>query len=346
MNTRLVFLVAAFAVHCGDSDQPTGGSGGSGAGDIGGAGGDGASSSIGGAGGENTGAGNIGGQNIGGQNTGGTGGAGPQACEPTPGDSHVELSCSDMILAVLQGDSPILRVTGKVAVETGVCATAQQVELLDSSDMVVQTLDASGVVEGNLFSDWAAEGPAESEVSDRCADLSGRIEPYEVVVHGLIDGGTFEARCGGASYWPPKVVLTCHEGITAAPIGVSAFVDGTGPGTITQLTARLEADAGLTSAGDFLQIVPFSWGMPPGQPLATPGWAANVMPVGEPDPYIALDYFFPGDPLGTDVCPLSNSNPMPGDPLPPVFIARGTGDSAGGPVETEIYFSLCTRVEI
>ncbi|MBI5160031.1 MAG: hypothetical protein HY996_01195 [Micrococcales bacterium] len=275
------------------------------------------------------------------------------ACAPAPGDAVIDASCDEVEMAIL--DSARMEVSGRVilGVGDGVCARVTSVDVL-VGDAVLQTLDGSpGALGLDFTSGVLATGDADASLAARC----GTDEPWAnvdgLVVRGRADGGTFEARCGTADFgtgWPPHTILTCHEGLDTPPGDGNAMVTAGEGFTWTDLYAYFPHAEGfaVTSIDPVMHIRPATSGFgggPPLEPFDTQDWTAWVGETDYPGMGAATQASLhaDGDPLGLDLCPITSPEPDPLAPLPPVFLARVTGQTTEGAFSSEIYVRMCTR---
>ncbi|MCC6898346.1 MAG: hypothetical protein IT377_05190 [Polyangiaceae bacterium] len=367
--SRTLFLASVpfgfFALACGSSDSsggPIDGGAGSGGSATGGStsGGAGGSAGSGTGGSAGSASGGSAGSGTGGAGTGGsaTGGAGGASCTPTGGSGTVKVSCDDVSLAVLEmaGKPASLRVAGRLVAANGTCLLPESVELVRPDKSTAHKLTAIGKALKAWDSVAWASGDATSEISGRCKDELDRIEPYGIIVKGKADGGTFEAKCGtgveGGSSWPPRVMLTCHSGLTDPPAFGNAMVQPMGPIVSTQLMGQLPhpAGPGVTSVASDIRIVPFQssfGGGAPVPPFSTSGWKTSVSETTIPATgqiSTSLNAFSDKDVLGA-ACPLpSPMDAMPPTP-PPIFFARLSGQGPSGAFTGELVVRMCTRTK-
>jgi len=279
------------------------------------------------------------------------------ACVPAAGDEIIQAHCDEVEIAVLAGGGPTrVQVRGRLSfgLGDGTCARADSVDVLRGQELV-QILDgAPGALGLDLTSGRLAEGEADAALSVRCGTDEDWADRFGLVVRGRVDGGTYEARCGSAdsgSGWPPRVLLTCHEGLAEPPGRGNAMVTGGDGFTWTDLYAYFPHPDGqaITAVGDAIRILPsfepWGFGGATTEPFDTQGWTAWVGETDIPGTGITTQASLhaDGDPLGLAVCPLTPPEPDPQAPLPPVFLARVTGTTEIGPFSSELYVSLCTR---
>jgi hypothetical protein len=318
----VLFTVACGSSGSGGSGQTSGGGAGSGTGGSGGIGstaGSGAAAGSGssaGSGGTGTGGGSGG--------TAGTGGnAGGPACEPTPGTEAKNVGCDQVRVGLIEhpGQAPL------------------------------QTIQTGGI-EAVAYSKRLLETEADPDVAALCNDEKKRVEPFGFVAKGRMDGGTFTAKCGAAgtgTSWPPGVAMTCHSGISEAPISGNSIVDSYATLTNTTLYSSFRHPPGsgkLTSVGPNVRIIPFPApysATPPMNAVDSTGWtgSASEMSVDGQD-YSQFQAFNPTDVLGTDICPAWDPND-PTPPAKPVYVARVGGQTTEGAFESEILVDICTR---
>ncbi|MBK8996460.1 MAG: hypothetical protein IPM35_12025 [Myxococcales bacterium] len=350
MTLRFVPIVLLLVSNaaCSSSGSSGAGSGGAGSAGLGGT-----SSGGGGQSGGSSGSGGSAGSSGSGGNAGSGGTA---SCTPSGGNATLDVYCDGVTLAVLEtsGKPAGLRVAGRLVASDGTCLKPESVELVRPDKSVAQKLTASG----DALTSWNnvhwASADAAAEISARCKDELDRIEPYGIIVKGLSDGGKFEAKCGTGvemgSSWPPRVMLTCHSGLTRPPAFGNAMVQPMGPITSTTLYGQFphEPGPGVTSVDPSIRIVPFASPFGGGTPVApfdTTGWTVNLSESNIPvtaELSTSLNAFSDKDLLG-DACPL----PAPMDAAlptpPPFFFARLTGQGPLGAFSGELVVSMCTR---
>jgi hypothetical protein len=195
----------------------------------------------------------------------------------------------------------------------------------------------------------AAAGPANTALAGLCATDSGRFDGIGLVVHGHMDGGTFTATCGSnasGATWPPSVVLTCHTGLSKAPIGSDASVMSVMGLAYDQMYGAIPQPPVVTSIDPTVHIVP---GTPPFSPVPlspsdTTGWMTSVSTMMQPDgsSVTNLSLVSSMDVLGSQLCPAGCAAP-PCPSTPPAFIVRVTGATDSGAFESELYVPMCPR---
>jgi hypothetical protein len=161
-----------------------------------------------------------------------------------------------------------------------------------------------------------------------------------------MDGGTFVAKCGNNTPdtgFPPRVVISCHSGLSAPPLGGNAYVQVLGSMAFPQVIAILPQPPMVTGADPTVHIIPDPAPFEsPMMPFDTTGWMALVGSMPEPNGTVATNIAFnqTTDVLGTQLCPAPPVNPMhPG----PALLARITGATSGGPFESEVFLRFCGR---
>ncbi len=286
-----------------------------------------------------------------------TDGDADDACVPEPGGDVVQAHCDELVIAVLGGGGGATRVQvrGRLffGLAEGTCARVGSVEIHDGREplQVLDGLPAGLALDGTTG--LVAEGPADAALSARCGTDEGWADRYGLVVRGEVDGGTYEARCGtldDGTGWPPRVLLSCHEGLAEPPGQGNAMVTGGEGFAWTDLYVYFDHPEGqaITGVDGTLRILPaldpFDFGGPV-SPFDTQGWTASVNETDLPGSGVAtqVNLHADGDPLGLDVCPVTPPQPDPQAPLPPVFLARMTGTTERGAFSSEVYVRMCTR---
>jgi hypothetical protein len=249
------------------------------------------------------------------------------------------------VVAHLAGKARVA-IAGRLSSTPGACIRIDGVDVVDAGSNVLEHIAVAGLA---LHSDdtvpWA-EADAVAAVTKPCGADTPRAEAFNVVVKGASDGGTFEVICGahgGGSSWPPGVQLTCHDGLDAPPRAYGDAMVTTNAKfgiTTTQLDAFFPEVDGIASVDGAVHVIPEVWMGQPLAPLDTTGWTATVSP-GQGSTQVSL--LADKDVLGTDACPVQSPNPQPGDPPPPILLARLKGMGAKGAFSSEVYVNLCTR---
>lgn len=349
-----LLLVCCLGVACSSSGSSGGASGG-----AGGAGGSGAGAGTGGTGNAGTGAGGsggaAGGAGVGGSaGVGGTGGA--TDCTPTSGSAKVTVLCDDVRLALLEmpGKPAHLQVRGRLSSGNDTCLMPESIELVRPDKSVAQTLTASGGAQKSWDYKLWASADAALEIGTRCKDELDRIEPYGIIVKGKADGGSFEAKCGSGvefgSAWPPRVVLTCHSGLSHPSAFGNAMVQPAGPFTMTTLHGHVPhaPGPGLGSVSGDIRIVPFQSSFGSSAPIApfdTSGWSLHLIETTIPatgEHSTSVDATSDQDLLG-ESCPAQQPMDAAFPEPPPLLFARLKGQGPSGPFSSELVVSMCTR---
>lgn len=292
------------------------------------------------------------------------GAPGPDAgglCTPTAGPATGGGYCDLFELAVFTFDdaAPEARLYGRVTPDgltTGGCAVVDEVEI-QRGGAVLGTLPGVGTFASGSETALLAQGPPLSEMTTRCEGDLERFGGFGLVVRGRVDGGTFEAHCAdaeGGSRWPPAIRVTCHHNVEGRPVGSYAMVSDTATFDSTSLSAYVPHGPGgaLTAVDSTVHVIPgFApalFGPPPPMldpfdagPFASAGVTESMLPgtstMTSNVSLFATDVLFP-----LAICPPPSTGPPgPGDPLPPVFLARVTGAGERGAFSTEAYVNFC-----
>jgi hypothetical protein len=277
------------------------------------------------------------------------------SCVPSAGTMTISTECDLVQLAILRnGGAAEVRVSGRVGVgnlSMPPCAIADSVDVV-SSGMTVATipgLPGSGAMSAD--STPLAAGPANAALTKLCASDSGRFDGVGLVVHGHMDGGTFTAMCGNNTpdmRWPPSVVITCHTGLTRAPLVSDAQVTSAmGIGmAYDEIFSAIPQPPVVTSVDPTVHIIPGTlFAGTPLSPSDTMGWMTSESTMMEPDGSTVTDLSLVNvtDVLGSQLCPPGCTMP-PCPMVPPVFLARVTGATDSGPFESELYVPMCPQV--
>lgn len=273
------------------------------------------------------------------------------ACVPTSGDMLREGYCQQVMLAVLRSDdaSPSLYVTGLTTSVGEGCNVVDRVEIRRTDGELLQTLvPASGA---GLSARASTVAP---ELLALCDREDGRFDPFAVEVHGRTDGGRFVARCGAEAFgsgWPPDLAVTCHQNLPIGPTFMgSGMVQATAGFTTSEIWFSYPNEDGIVidAVDPEVRIVPGTWGFGgvPIDPFDTSGWTATVSFHTSARTHVGVSLHQMADPLGGDLCPVPSAMPMPGDPVPPVFLARVRGSAGGRPFTSEAMISHCTRLAL
>jgi len=171
------------------------------------------------------------------------------------------------------------------------------------------------------------------------------VEAFGVIARGEMDGGTFEAKCGKAelgSAWPPRVMLTCHEGLETPPSGSYANVAENGALVSATFSTQFHEPPTVESIEGDIRILPASWMGPSVDAFDTTGWSVSMSP-NQPN-VVGASFEVLDDPFGPELCPVPIDNPMPGDEPPPILLARVKGQTDGGPFSSEVFLRACMRI--
>lgn len=282
-------------------------------------------------------------------------------CEPTTGPATGGGYCDLFELAVFTFDdaAPEARLYGRVTPDgftAGGCAVVDEVEI-QRGGAVVGTLPGVGTFAPGSETALLAQGPPLLEMTTRCEGDLERFGGFGLVVRGRVDGGSFEAHCAdaeGGSRWPPAIRITCHHGVEGRPVGGYAMVSDTAMFDSTSLSAYVPHGPGgaLTAVDSTVHVIPgFApalFGPPPpmldpfdATPFTTAGVTESTLPgtstMTSNLSLLATEVLFP-----LAICPPPSTGPPgPGDPLPPVFLARLTGTGERGAFSTEAYVNFC-----
>lgn len=273
-------------------------------------------------------------------------------CGPLGGAEVREGYVQQSILSILRFDdaSPEAEARGYVTVGGNEsCGIVDRVEIRTASGDLLYTLSETS---GTLGA-FAARGTAPPvELTSLCDGETGRFDPFAIEVHGRVPGASFVAR-GGAelngSGWPPDLVVTCHRNLPVGPLYLgNGMVQVNTMFTTTDLWTLYPNERGLAidSVEGAVRILPGTWGFGsvPIDPFDTAGWTASVSFPTSERRHVSVQLGQLADPLGPDVCPTPSAMPMPGDPVPPVFLAVLRGQAGGRAFTSEAMISYCSRV--
>jgi hypothetical protein len=283
-----------------------------------------------------------------------TGSDGGMACEPTPGPAMGDAYCDGFELSLFTFDdaAPEVRLRGRLnpdGATAGTCAVVDTVEVQEGG-VTVATLTGNAALTTESERAILASGPVFPALSTRCAGDERRFSGFGFIVHGRVDGGSFTARCAdaeGGSRWPPAVRVTCHHNVSDVPYA-NAMVS-VRPGfssTTLSVQAPHAPGAALLTVAPTVHVIPGfgSFGAPP--PMVAPfdatGWMTSVSEGSGTGPTTYLSLFASEALFPIEICPAPSTGiPGPGDPLPPVFLARVTGTGERGAYSTEAYVNIC-----
>lgn len=297
---------------------------------------------------------------------GGGGDTGTLACSPAPGTGSQTTGCDLLQLAIIDHDGAPseLVLTGRIYSITGAsgeCAVVDGVDIVEGSaaSPIVQHLPGGTSVLLDSAEREIARGVPVAAIAGACAsdDPAMRFDSYGIVVHGRVDGGTFEAQCAraeGGGRWPPALRVTCHRNVEQPPYGGSAMVsNGSFMGTTFSSTMLFAATAhgpggALTSVDDTIHVIAQRSIFDTGAPIAshdTTGWTGSASESGSTPAYSQLQAFASAAQFDLELCPPPMTGlPGPGDVPPPVFLARLTGQGGHGAYSTEVFVNGCTTV--
>lgn len=285
-------------------------------------------------------------------------------CMPSAGSATVTTGCDLLQLAVIAHDGAPseLVLTGRlypIGTTDTQCALVDGVDIVEGSatSPLVQHLEGGASVVLDSSEREIARGVPVAAISGACAsdDPAMRFDTYGIVVHGRIDGGTFEAHCAraeGGGRWPPALRVTCHRNVDAPPYGGSAMVTSSSfmgtPYASTQLWAAAAhgPSGALTSVDDMIHVIPQRSIFDPGAPLtafSTTGWTGSANESGSTPSYSQLQAFAGSVQFDSELCPPPSTGiPGPDYVPPPVFLARLTGQGGHGAYSTEVFVNGCT----
>jgi hypothetical protein len=275
-------------------------------------------------------------------------GGGAAACTPTPGSKAIDVGCDSIRIAVLAhtGGKTRAAIHGRLFSTPDACIRIDSVDVVRDDKTVVQSFPVSGVA---LKSDddaaWA-EGDAVAELEKPCSSDSPRVEAFSMIVKGTTDGGTFTSECGtitGGSSWPPRVLLTCHEDLSAPPLNAYADVTTNSQPMFTSTTLRVSfpESTKVTAMDPTIHLIPVAWMSAPIAPFDATGWMGTV---GASNGFLSADLHLTTDPFGTTLCPTPPAMPDPMMIPPPLFLARTTGLANGVAFSSEVYVLNCMRI--
>ncbi len=277
----------------------------------------------------------------------------PSACVPTGGAAMGDAYCDGFFLSLFTRDdgAPRMTLRGRLRpndVSEGACAVLDTIDV-QVGGVTVTTLD--GVWNTGTPSDLLAEGASFPELTERCAADEDRFGGFGFVLHGRVDGGSFTAHCAdaeGGGRWPPAVTVSCHHNVEAAPRTAYAMVSSNPAFTYSSLDVTLHHASGeaITAAEDTVRVIPgfaTAFGPTPDlDPFDSTGWTASIYESSDgTGAYSGVQLMRMGA-LPMELCPPpSTGPPEPGDPLPPVFLARIRGTAEHGAFSTEAYVAGC-----
>ncbi len=196
---------------------------------------------------------------------------------------------------------------------------------------------------------------AAPELTEICESDDGRYDPFEVVVHGRMDGGTFVARCGadldGGFGWPPDSVVTCHRNLPVGPTFMgSAEVQESPDLTWSNVWISYPNERGLSidSVASDLRVIPtadpFGGGFV--EPTSSAGWDTSVSFHTSAERVVGVQLDLLDDAFGPELCPAVDPTGEPSEDFPPILLMQLTGSGVMGPFESEAYVSNCYRYSI
>jgi hypothetical protein len=280
-------------------------------------------------------------------------------CVPTAGGATMTGECDLVQLAILQsmGGAATVVVGGRVGIGgspmMAPCSLIDSIDIVSQGGTTLQTLQGTSlaVATDGSGGPWTT-GTASPALTQMCGSDTSRFDGIGLVVHGRTDGGTFVTKCGDNTLdvgWPPRVVVTCHRGLAAPPLGTNATVQTFGMMALDQLFAAVPEPPTITSVDANVHVIPGTagiWGAMPMMPFDTTGWTSAETTMTEPDGKTATNVTLANmtDVLGVELCPVPPPMPNPMQPPPPVFLARITGATSAGPFMSELYVDFCARM--
>ena len=280
-------------------------------------------------------------------------------CVPTGGSASETAYCDFFRLALIDDGSGAVeaRLRGRLSprgLAPEGCATVDSIEVQEFG-VTVGTLAGVGAFSVGDQNASLARGPALPEMMARCGGDTDRFGGFGFIIHGRMDGGTFEGRCAdaeGGGRWPPALVVSCHRNVDEPAFSTYAMVDNYG-GSLTLTTIQVAMPHGpggaLTTVDGTARIIahadPFGGGLAP-EPfdITTFGGSVSEGDAPGPGPYTNLYLSTMSDPLGLELCPIGwDGRGTPPGP-PPVMLVRLTGAGERGAYSTEAYLDMCTRI--
>ncbi len=236
------------------------------------------------------------------------------------------------------------------------CGVVDSVEVVRGATML-QRVDGAQVFSVGANNSLVVSATAAPALEAACADTTGRLSAYGMIIRGRDQRGPFEARCGAAESggrWPPGLHLACHSNLERPPLsspGANFTVMNLGATSSTTGFVSIPHSVGapaLTMVAVTIEVLspqraPFSAG-PPLSGGVTMGWmnrASETTVGGQPSTQLSLNALGPA-PFASELCP-PPAMPGPGSMQPPYFLAKISGLSARGAVTTEV-LSSCTSI--
>jgi hypothetical protein len=279
-------------------------------------------------------------------------------CTPSAGSAVADAYCDLFRLALIDDGTGAVeaRLRGRLMpnglADSG-CATVDSIEVQEGG-VTVGTLTGIGTYPHSNQNALLARAPALPEMTARCGGDTDRFGGFGFIIHGRMDGGTFEARCAdaeGGGRWPPALVVSCHENIDEPSFSTYASVDTFGPGLVyTTIDATMPHGPGgaLTTVDDAVHVIAeayaFGGGIVP-DPFDITGFSGSTSEGSAPGPgpYSSLYLSIDADPFGTELCPVGWTGTGPEPDPSPVMLLRLTGTGERGAYSTEVYLDMCTR---
>jgi hypothetical protein len=284
----------------------------------------------------------------------------PVACKLAPGNAEVGSYCDLFRLALIDDGTGAMnaRLSGRLmadGVPDGDCIVVDEVKVLQAGT-AIGTLAAAGEFISGDQDGVIAQGPALSEMTDRCTDDANRAEGFGFVIRGRMEGGSFEAHCADAesgSRWPPALIVTCHKSIETPPTYGYLTVDTIDGVSNSSINVSVPQTAGhkLLTVDASIRIIPV------GNSLSAPSMAApfdindvsggvTSVETSPQGPYADVRLSKFEDIFGTKLCPkFTGEDPGPDPQMPPLLLIRFSGESEAGPYSAEAIFETCTRME-
>lgn len=280
------------------------------------------------------------------------------ACAVSQAGTSTTAYCDGMQIAVLRdyGGGPRVRLSARLMVGDGGCATVQLAEIRRGNTVVQRIVPVTSPVRPLGSSQTWVEWAAEPALVAACADDAPRFEAFGVYLTGHASSGPFTAQCAlrpGEGRYPPMTTLTCHRGLAEPPLlaNASVMVNSFMGMSLTLSQASLFFPRGIgptiTDANATVRLIP-------AQPLFatmplvardTTGWMTSVSQGSSPGLGDTTQILLSqqGDPFGTDYCPPPVAMPGPMTPGAPVFLMRVSGHTREGEFTSEVYTQLCSR---
>lgn len=277
---------------------------------------------------------------------------------PEAGALQANYYCDTASVHVLALTGSATRVMAFARLGTGgstECGVVDSVEITRGSTML-QRVSASQAFTVGATSSLVLSATAEPALEAACADRTGRLSAYGMIIRGRDQRGPFEARCGAAESggrWPPGLHLACHQNLEQPPTAFPPAmftVSAVGPSMATSAYASVPhgpAAPALTMIDATIEVLspqrsPLSGGAPL-MGAVTHGWMNRVSESTQGSlQYTQLSLnAFGMAPFSSELCP-ALAMPGPGFTPPPYFLAKLTGQSARGATSLEVLASCST----